>query len=157
MKSTRLKQFVASFLVVLSLLVSSVSACTCTHNSPQAETSEHCQPEPPQHSHESNTDSHHSHNESASGHQHDEQAKINFASLSFSETECCCISPAPKVFTKSEKVKTEKQASRLLSKTEIEVRLTPQIVSVKTVEFTRPFYLSDSFHNLTPGRAPPSL
>lgn len=155
---TKLKQFVASFLVVLSFLVSSVSACTCTHDSPQSEASEHCQPQPPQHSHESNTDSHHSHSESALGHQRDEQAEINFASLSFSETECCCISsPAPKVFTKSETVKTEKQVARILPKTEFEINLAPQIVSVKTVEFIRPFYLSDSFHNLAPGRAPPCL
>lgn len=159
MEGAKLKQFAASILVVLSLFVSLVpAACVCAHDSLQGETSEHSQIQP--HSHGIKTGSHHSHEEAEAPH-HDEAAKTETAvartALSFSETECCCIQAAPKVFAKPRTVKTEKQAARILPPARIETALTPQIVSIKTIELARPFYLSDSFHNLAPGRAPPRL
>lgn len=160
MKEIKLKQFTASILVVLSLLVSSVSACTCVHDSGQIEPGSsgahsHTKPQQ-QHPHEVKTDSHQLHRETASGHQPDEQSKTG-ASVVFSENECRCADSAPEAFTKSETFKTEKQIAGFFSETQLEVSLTPQIISLRTGDFIKPFYLSDSFYNLAPGRAPPRL
>jgi hypothetical protein len=156
MKKQKLKQFGLILCCIFSLLVSSVSACTCDHGSSPAKTSEHCQPQ--SHSHEIKADLSHAHDKSSAPNHHDDDlAKTDAISLSLSQPECCCIKPAPKVYAKSETVKAEKQVAGIHSATRIELDLTLQIVSVKTIELIRPFYLSDSFYNVSPGRAPPRL
>jgi hypothetical protein len=142
-------------LVVLSLFVSSISACACHHDSIQA-VGEHCQPKL-QHSHEAENSSQHPRGEAIEQQHHANLTEAENDSISFSENGCCCIKPAPKVFAKSETVKSEKQMAKLSLSAQIEINLTAQIVSVKTAEFIRPFYLSDSFYNISPGRAPPRL
>lgn len=155
MKESKLKQFAISLLVVLSLFASSVSACACSHDSIQSAAGEHCQP-PSQHLHEAKDDAPHSHGEAAE-HHHADSAETKNVSPVLSEKECCCIKPAPKVFAKSETVKTEKQFAKISSSASVEINVIVQINSVRTTEFIRPFYLSDSFYNLSPGRAPPRL
>lgn len=155
MKNQRLKQFAASFLIVLSLFASSISAaCSCSH---EMKDGEHCQ-----NSVETKNEPHAAHRylhetQNASAHCHDnktDSAKI----ASISEGECCCLAqPAPRAVAKTENVKIEKQQAAILSATKIEFVLIHQIVSIETARFAAPFYLSDSFHNLTPGRAPPRL
>jgi hypothetical protein len=141
MKSVRLKQFGLAFCLVVSLFVSSVSACTCSHHPEKVEIEvSSCR----QHSETIQTGQHHKANL-------DENAQ----SL-VSQDECCCIEPAPKVVAKSETLKIEKQKLATLSLLPVEIAFVPQIVSVKS-EFITPFYLTDSFYNLTPGRAPPNL
>ena len=167
MQVGKLKQFGLILCCIASLLVSSVTACTCDHKSGHVETSQHCQPSSQQthaatataaHSTEVKEDSSHSHGETIAAHNHDDnRVETNISVLSFSEQACCCIKPAPKVYAKSETVKTEKQAPGILPHLRFEIDFSPQIVSVKTPEFIRPFYLSDSFYNVSPGRAPPRL
>jgi hypothetical protein len=136
----RLKQFAASFVVVLSLFVSSVSACACSHHQQVETVSSSCHG--------------HSHSTKAETHQH--TTSLETAQALVSETECYCIQPAPRVFAKSENVKIEKQVSNLAQISPVEIVFVPQTTSVKS-EFITPFYLTDSFYNLTPGRAPPRL
>lgn len=159
MKNRRIKQFAVSFLVILSLAVSSVSAvCTCnSHDS--NERSEHCQPNAKNHSPETKSDEHshasgqHSH-EVSSEHHHAESPETTNSTQSLSEAECCCVQSTPKVFAKNETVKIEKQAAVLTRFAPLEIAFVSKTIRVES-EFTAPLYLTDSFYNLSPGRAPP--
>lgn len=141
MKNWRLKQMTASFLVVLSLFVSSVSACGCSRH---------------QESTEADSPSCHEHSQKEKVENNDGANSAETIQTVISETECCCVSPAPKALAKSETVKIEKQSLAILPTTPIKIAFVQKIVLVES-EFTTPFYLTDSFHNLTPGRAPPVL
>ncbi|MBA2621001.1 MAG: hypothetical protein H0U87_07360 [Acidobacteria bacterium] len=144
MKNQRLKQFACGFFVVLSLLASTVSAaCICSTHAIKTNEDAHCR----------------RHEEQYTARPHSHQSAAENTSVSFSETdECCCVQSAPRAFAKSESLKIEKQSAASLSFSLIKFACgVSQNVSVKTVDFTTPFYLSDSFHNLTPGRVPPRL
>jgi hypothetical protein len=141
MKNQRLKQFSASFLVVLSLFVSSfAAACTCSHEHKQV--AEHCHPE--------QQDSH----EISGGHNYEPSTEI--LETNVSQPDCCCIQSAPKVSVKIENLKIEKQFSVFNQLSRVESAFVPQTILVES-EFLTRFYLTDSFYNLTPGRAPPRL
>jgi len=100
MKSVNLKQFVTSLLALLSLFVSTVSACTCEHHQAKTET------EPPScHAHPAKT-------ETAQNHDADSPETIK---TSISEAGCVCFQTAPKVFAKSETVKFKKYAAAAVS------------------------------------------
>lgn len=142
MNNGRLKQFAASFFVVLSLLVSSVSACTCSRH---------------QETFEADSFSSHHHLNEAKTQQHHGTDTAETIQTIISEIECCCIQPAPKFVTKSETVKIEKQTATLLPTTRLKIDFAPHVVLTKTAGFIKPFYLSDFFYILTPGRAPPRL
>jgi hypothetical protein len=141
MKSLRLKQFAISLLAVLSLFASSVSACACSHHQgkPQTETSS-C------HEHAAQTTAGQNHVGSWS-----ETVKTTI-----SETVCVCLQPSPKVSAKSENLKVEKHRAAILIVKPIQIAFIVQTVSAK-IDFSKPSYLSDSFYNLSPGRAPPVL
>ena len=136
MKKT--KQIAVGFLVILSLFASSVAACVCSHHAEKAETV------------------------AASCHQHSE-AKPETDSFENVETarkfnasdECGCASPAPRVFSKSETIKIEKQAAALPF-SPVEIKAVSTVLSAGNVYFEKPFYLSDSFYNLKSPRAPPA-
>lgn len=124
------KQIAVGLLIVLSLFVSSVAACVCSHHTEKAET------------------------EVSSCHGNSETTSVEKVSELDSNDECFCIQPAPRVFSKSEKIKFEKQAAVLpVSHTEIQT-ISP-IAADASVYFEKPFYLSDSFYNLKSPRAPP--
>jgi len=129
------KQIAVGLLIVLSLFVSSVSACVCSHHAPKVET------------------------EVSSCHGHSETNKKNASGENVSDLnsndECFCIQPAPRVFSKSETIKFEKQTA-VLPFSEIEFKAVSQIVSDANIYFEKPFYLSDSFYNLKSPRAPPA-
>ena len=72
-----------------------------------------------------------------------------------SDDECCCIQPAPKVISKNESFKLNKQIAELLPTSSVEIKPISQIISTKTIDFEPPFYLSDSFYNISPSRGPP--
>lgn len=141
MKNERLKQFALSFTVVLSLFASSFAAvCTCSSHEQDAAESSHCQQEVKE----------------VSAHRHSHENSVETVSASFSETDdCCCVQSAPRAFAKTESVKIEKQTAAVSHVAPVEFKSISQRASIKTVAFAAPFYLSDSFHNLTPGRAPP--
>jgi hypothetical protein len=94
MKNQRLKQFTVSLLVVLSLFVSSVSACTCAHHQEKVE---------------ADVSSCHQHSPKAEAEQQFGTNPFEKIQSVISETECCCIQPAPKVVAKSESIKIDKQ------------------------------------------------
>ncbi|HEX8637303.1 MAG TPA: hypothetical protein VF692_04525 [Pyrinomonadaceae bacterium] len=155
--TTKLRRLAASLFVVLSLFVSSISACVCAHHLFQAEADEHCQPPTEQHSLAAKKQSHHSHDDSVENNRHDDSTETKNLSVSASQSECCCVEAAPKTFGKFEKYKTGKQTARLLPNTPVEISPARQIVRVYASEFATPFYLFDSFYNVPHGRAPPRL
>jgi hypothetical protein len=147
MKNAKLKQFALSLLALLSLFVSASAACACTHHQAKQETDSPAAA-------------------STSCHEHSEETQTgenggNTVSPETSETRafaggCVCFQSAPKVFAKSETVKFEKRAAAIAALTPPELVPVLQTAPVK-IDFNQPFYLSDSFYNLSPGRAPPVL
>jgi hypothetical protein len=154
MKKQPLIQFAASLFIALSLFVSSVSACACSSHGLQENELSHCQPQQSVKAEEQSAHQHSTNDQSASHHSDNSPENI---SASFSENECCCVQSAPKVSAKTENIKIEKQKATVSSPAEIKLISLSQIVTINTVGFVSRFYLSDSFRNLTPGRAPPRL
>ena len=156
MKNSRMTKLAISFLTILSLFVSSISACTCAHESPTAKN--HCEPQLAQHSLESENVNH-SHSESIHSHElENEHKKLNSAenlSDSFSLEECCCFQSAPRVFAKSETVKIEKHAAEISPNSAIHFQSTVPIVEVVTFYSIAPVYHLDFFKNPKSPRAPP--
>lgn len=70
---------------------------------------------------------------------------------------CVCLKTAPRVFDKAQIVKIEKQAVAVLPNVIILFDSNAPTVAVETIDFVKPFYLSDSFYNLKSPRAPPVL
>jgi hypothetical protein len=140
-KSARIKQFGLAVCLLISLFASSISACTCSHHPENFETE---------------VSSGHEHSETAqTERRHEAESNENAQSL-VPQDECCCIEPSPKISAKSETLKIEKQSLAVLPVSIAQTALAAQTVSFKS-EFAAPFYLTDSFYNLTPGRAPPTL
>ncbi|MEP6900788.1 MAG: hypothetical protein ABJA66_03500 [Actinomycetota bacterium] len=139
MNKQRWRQFSASFLIVLSLFVSSVSACVCSHHHTEKV--------------EIKTSSCHEH----SGNKQNQNANSSETLETFdSDDKCCCVESAPKIFSKSETIKIEKQTA-VLPFSRVEIKAVSRVVSVERIYFEKPFYLSDSFYNIKSPRAPPRL
>lgn len=123
-------------MVVLSLFVSSIAACGCSHHQERAETAA---PSCHRHSGEMN------------------QSAETSATID-SDENCVCVQSAPRVLAKSGIVKIEKQAAATVSpNVAVLIELTVQVTTVKTSDYSKPFYLSDSFYNIKSPRAPPVL
>jgi hypothetical protein len=137
----RIQQISLTLLTTLSLLASSVAACTCSHH--QAE----IKPEIP------------------ACHQHPEMAEMadrhgsaveNTSDCLAADDDCFCAENSRKIIAKFEAVKLKKHVTTV----SIEVPVFAAALQVhKTVgiAFAKPSYLSDSFYNLAPKRGPPSL
>lgn len=134
------RKVAAGALAVLSLFVSTVAACACTHHHPEkvleaVETSS-CHSE----SHET-------------GVKKQEPSADHFADAS-----CECILDAPsRVFVKSEKLKIEKQAIvSTIEDSDLEPVLKVTMY-LSAGYYTPRIFVPDPFYNLTPGRAPPRI
>jgi type III secretory pathway component EscR len=138
MNKQRLRQISVSFLIVLSFFVSSTAACACSHHIENVEV------------------------EVSSCHEHSETKQNNNTNFDenvqqfCSDDDCCCFQSAPRVFSKSETVKIEKQTA-VLPLARVEIKAVATVVSVENTYFEKPFYLSDSFYNIKSPRAPPRL
>lgn len=131
----RWAQIFAGVLIGIALFVSSASACVCPHHEQEPE------------------------KKSISCHEHTDETPSQAESAGtlpvLSEGDCYCIQPSPRAISKSEKIRFDGKtlpASRLSL---------PKPVYSATNFFIsetlpKPEYLSDSFYNLPPGRAPPS-
>jgi hypothetical protein len=148
MKKAKLKQYGLAICLVVSLFVSAVSACTCSHHPQRIETTASDNSSCHQHSEEATEETSSEHQESAGSGETARSVVPN--------DECCCIQPAPEVVVKTENFKTEKQSLAILPASQVTIAFVPQTILVR-IEFVAPFYLTDSFYNLTPGRAPPIL
>lgn len=148
MKSVRLKHYSLAIWLVVSLFVSAVSACTCSHHPERVEITEISSSSCHQNSREAT--------QTSSSEQFQKSDSTGIVESLISQDQCCCIQPAPKVFAKSENLKIEKQTLAILPVSQIAIVFVPQTITIKS-EFITPFYLTDSFYNLTPGRAPPIL
>ena len=148
MQMRKLKQFGLVLSCIISLFASSFAMCVCSHHGENAETKTAV-------SHRHGAEE----NEQASHHQTEKTVGGDEAGgVFFSEPECRCIQPATlKTIAKSETVKLEKHLAELSALTP--AALLPAVRQDNQVEiiFTKPLYLSDSFYNLTRGRAPPRL
>lgn len=132
------KQLAASFLIILSLFVSSVAACICSHH---VEISE--------------TESSSCHEQSEKKQDRDADSPENLQQFD-SSSECCCLQPAPRAISKSETIKLEKQAL-VLPASKVEIKTVSHVSVIENAYFEKPFYLSDSFYNLKSPRAPPAV
>jgi hypothetical protein len=153
MKKAKLKQKGLAIYLVISLFVSAVSAGTCLHHPKEARTtagtsSHH------QHSEEAHGQISNEHHESSDHHENADSSKTA-RSVVLSD-ECCCIAPARKIVAKIENPKIEKQSLAILPTSPVTIAFIPQKFTVKG-KFIAPFYLTDSFYNISPGRAPPIL
>ncbi|MET0752764.1 MAG: hypothetical protein ABWZ66_05305 [Pyrinomonadaceae bacterium] len=119
------------------MFASSVAACACSHHLEKTEIEA-----PTCHGHSENTEV--------------KRESPETVQTTISEGECFCIQPAPKLIAKSEKVKIEKQQIAVVSYLSLQVTFAVRANPVRT-DFVKPFFLTDSFYNLTPGRAPPVL
>ena len=137
MKRAKVKQFIVCILTMLSLSASSVAACACSHHGKKKE---------------AEAPSCHKHAEQKSAEQKEDPS---FESVN-SEIECTCFANASSIFTKSSNIKFEKLFLAALAKTNVEIEFVSQ-TALATHAFSKPLYLSDSFYNLAPGRAPPVL
>ena len=137
----RLQQFVIGFLTVLSLLVSSVGGCTCSHHEADGTS------EPAFHHHHSEM--------SEAAESHDSHVEDTNACLA-SDADCVCAVTASKFVAKPAGIKLNKQVSTVSLETSIPVAVVRQMDAAR-VDFVKPFYLSDSFYNLAPKRGPPSI
>lgn len=144
MRLLKLGQFVLILCCLVSLSAPAIAACTCSH----PETSTPCHSE---HSSSRETSCEHRHRDGIAA-----DSSVTIPTV-ISESECCCALSARRAFAKSENIKIEKQTVLQVQPSRIEINITPQVVLVKTIDFAQPLYLSDSFYNLSPGRAPPRL
>lgn len=147
-KQTKLKQYAASVLVVLSLFVSSIAACCCSHHEEKAEIeTASC--------HAETHDSASKKTEAADSAATKSQTKSETDQNGGLNVPCeCSVESAPKVFAKNENVKIEKQSLTAAVVKLPEAEFASSIAAFQSV-FVAPFYLADSFYNLSPGRAPP--
>jgi hypothetical protein len=131
------KHFAIGFLIVLSLFVSSVSACACSHHASKAA---------------AQTESCHEHSGKKQSPEVDSTRELRQLD---GGSECFCAESAPRLFSKSETIKIEKQTAALPF-LRVEIETVSTAISVVNVYFEKPFYLSDSFYNLKSPRAPPT-
>jgi hypothetical protein len=143
-KIDKLRQAAASFLVILSLFVSSVSACACAHhNHPKQLKAE-----------ESSCHREKSHEQAET---QDSDDSVSFSGDIAAASCECVLDTAAKVFAKNEKLKIGKQAALSISNDK-----SPVLVFTRPLDLSAGFYsprifVSDPFYNLMPGRAPPRL
>lgn len=158
MKMAKIKQISLVLCCMFTMLVSSVSACYCAHNEIVPQKEQHCAPQP-QSAHKEKAENHSAdhHSKKASGESYHETFSGTGINSVDQSDECCCVQPSPKIYAKSEGIKIQKQSAALLTFAPVELKSISQVASVKTIHIAAPFYLSDSFYNLTPGRAPPVL
>ena len=131
------KQIAGGILIILSLFVSSVAACICSHHTEKAQVDVSC----------------HEHSEKKQDQDADSSEKIQQLD---SYDECGCVLPAPRAISKSETIKFEKQTSAL-PVSQVEIKIVSLSFAVENSYFEKPSYLSDSFYNLKSPRAPPVL
>jgi len=129
-------------LFILSLLVSSVSACSCPHHEDAAA------PEAAlRHFHS------HSH-EVESG--HDSSKDPPSAVSLVSPEDCCCVQAAPKAASKSEVIKWDGKVLKSSPLPTVD-QVFVSAAEVVQIGLETPSLLVESDLNLTPGRAPPRL
>jgi hypothetical protein len=131
-------KFVISSLAVLSLFVSTAWACACSHHEQKSEPAVVSCP-------------------------HHEGMQIAVATVdnglhSLSpDVDCICAKSASRFVAKSDAIKLKKQIAAIALRPAVVADGVRQTVGSPAVHFTKPFYLSDSFHNLAPKRGPPIL
>lgn len=142
MKNQRLKQIAFSLGIVLSLFASSISACVCLHHYEEVSAVKvSC----------------HEHSTMPMMENRDADSAEKFQNV-ISENECCrCVQFAPKVFSKSDILKVEKQTAKIFSLAPVEIGLVAQPFAANPPDYVKPFYLSDSVYNIKSPRAPPRL
>jgi hypothetical protein len=140
-QTRKLKQLVLILCGALSLFVSSFGTCVCSHHQEKGKTE---------------ALSRHSHAAAAEP-TNDAGSAAKTINPSASEADdCCCVQPAPKVVAKSETVKPVKQTAAHPAATPAAVAFAAQVIPAQNC-LPKPLYLTDSFYNLSPGRAPPRI
>jgi hypothetical protein len=137
----RLKMIFLSVLATLSLGMASVSACPCSHHVGANRTAVSC------HGHTDMPDM-------DGGH---ERPRADTGDCIDNDGDCICAETASRTFARSF---TPHLQQFVAVHTPVVVEIAqPTTVRVVTprIDFERPFYLTDSFYNLSPKRGPPVL
>jgi hypothetical protein len=139
------RQVLAAILAALSLCVSSVAACACTHHHPvkvEVETEQ--------------SSCHGSGNHAETAPRQETTVEDGTSDRINSSCECF-LQAAPRVSVKNENLKVAKQAI-------VQTAIDPERVLVQTGSayvstgfYSTELFVSDPHYNLTPGRAPPRL
>jgi len=129
-------------LFILSLLVSSVSACSCPHHEDAA-------------SPDATLGHLHSHSHEAESKREPSKGSRGAVSM-VSPEDCCCMQPATKAAAKSEVIKSDGKVLKSSPLPSVE-RMFVSMAEVVQIGLETPSLLVESHRNLTPGRAPPRL
>ena len=140
MATFRIKQIGLTLCLMASLLVGSVSACTCVHHEADA------QPQVPLC---------HQHSAGAEIEDHRDSAVENTSFCVAADDDCICAEGAQKIAAKSESTNLERHGAIAV------VELFSTVASAKThravrLGFVKPNYRSDPFYNLSFSRGPPA-
>jgi hypothetical protein len=71
------------------------------------------------------------------------------------EADCICAQTGSRVVAKAERPHVSQNAAVLTVTAETTLTPSTPLIVATRVEFERPFYLTDSFYNLSPKRGPP--
>ena len=120
-------------------MVPSVSACTCDHHKSDSK---------------SEVSSCHHHADVSEMDEGDDSELQDASSILDPDADCICNAEASKVIAKPGSINLKKHVSGVSLETVLPVAYVRPADKV-TIEFVKPFYLSDSFYNLAPKRGPP--
>jgi hypothetical protein len=136
----------AAILAVLSLCVSSVAACACTHHHPvkvEVETEQ--------------SSCHGAAHHAEPGPQQETQA-VESGKPDFADSSCeCSVQAAPRAFVKKDNLKVAKPAIAQAVTDPETVLVLAGSYYTSTGFYSAELFVSDPHYNLTPGRAPPRL
>ena len=134
MELMRVRHLLIAIGLIASMLASAVSACACHHHDAEVE------PETVPACHQ---------------HQTKEKAHAPDSGMpSISDCDCACFESVNRFSARSEPVKLKHQPTAAVgAATEIVVPIA--IVHPHLAVYKKPRFLTDSFYNISPGRAPP--
>ena len=118
--------------LVLCLFASSASACACRHH----QKAEALPQEPSCHAHAK------------------KKSQQKTADASLDDSPCICFDNSSKLSAKSGSTKLKNQPA-IATVAMADVAFDTGISDKALSEYAKPFFLSDSFYNISPGRAPP--
>jgi hypothetical protein len=72
-------------------------------------------------------------------------------------TNCICADTTPRIFAKSERPPLQPNVAVLVHVADSQFASVVLVIAQTRIDFERPFYLTDSFYNLSPKRGPPVL
>ena len=137
---SRFKKVVLTLAALVSLGSASVSACTCPHRDKVTTELHSC----------------HGHLEMPAM-DGDGMGSDEATSRVDPDSHCSCVDTVSRTFAKSERTSIEHRGAVLAPVVNVPIAHAVVALAGPRIDFERPFYLTDSFYNLSPKRGPPVL